>query len=309
MTESNFIFDGSTPPPPTGDNLINDTVGRSTLIGTEAADTFVMLADAEKDDIQGFDVTNDVIDISAWGASSLDDLWINQDGANQIIVFGDERIELRSFSDTLTESNFIFDGSTPPPPSGDNLINDTVGRSTLTGTETADTFVMLADAEKDDIQGFDVTNDVIDISAWGASSLDDLWVNQDGANQIIVFGDERIELRSFSDTLTESNFIFDGSTPPPPTGDNLINDIVGRSTLIGTEAADTFVMLADAEKDDIQGFDVTNDVIDISAWGASSLDDLWVNQDGANQIIVFGDERIELRSFSDTLTESDFIFS
>ena len=189
-----------------GDDTIQGGTGSDVLIGGNGSDTFVGKSNQGPDTVQDFVLGEDIVVLQYTSSDgSISEISFStfqeaqQAGINVADVNGGVLVswDIDGNAPNLFLAGLSSSDLPEPPPTGDNLINDTVGRSTLTGTEAADTFVMLADAEKDDIQGFDVTSDVIDISAWGASSLDDLWVNQDGANQIIVVGDERIELRSF----------------------------------------------------------------------------------------------------------------
>ncbi|KAG1649457.1 Iron-regulated protein FrpA [Nymphon striatum] len=103
-----------------GDDIFYDSTGREIMKGSGGADTFVLMAgDGHQDRVVSFQVGQDVLDISSWGASSIDDLNIYQfvsgsgNAQNRAIVeFNGESLSLHSFDPVniplLSNDDFIF---------------------------------------------------------------------------------------------------------------------------------------------------------------------------------------------------------
>ncbi len=95
-----------------GDDLLNDGAGSDLLIGGEGADTFLFVQDAAEDTIADFAADEDLIDVSAWGVTSFDDLDVAFAGSSSVTVsFEDETLVVEGEDlrlSTFTEDNFIF---------------------------------------------------------------------------------------------------------------------------------------------------------------------------------------------------------
>lgn len=83
-----------------------------TLVGFGGADTFVFQDGSGADIVNSFDVAEDFLDVSAWGATSLSDLFIGVVGSDTLIFSADVSDSITVAGVTnLTASNFIFDTS------------------------------------------------------------------------------------------------------------------------------------------------------------------------------------------------------
>ncbi|MEM7211997.1 MAG: hypothetical protein AAF479_08900 [Pseudomonadota bacterium] len=211
-----------------------ETAALDDLRGTDATEVFVLADDGQRDLIRNFDDTMDRLDVSAFGAQSLDDLTIiervRKDGSVSWIEIkdaeGTAEAILRFDSGPLTAARlqaeqFIFAGqdATSPVP-GMNLIEGTAIRDRLRGTDADDVFVMLDDGHRDLVRDFEDGTDLMDVSHL-ADRFEDLnirdlvrrdgtvsWVQIETAN-----GDPEIVVR-FTDgvydasRLTAEDFIF-----------------------------------------------------------------------------------------------------
>ena len=55
---------------------VHDNNGRNKLVGTSASEIFALRDDNKSDSLEGFEIGKDRLDVSAWGATSMDDLEI-----------------------------------------------------------------------------------------------------------------------------------------------------------------------------------------------------------------------------------------
>ncbi|MEL7469764.1 MAG: hypothetical protein AAFN27_15015 [Pseudomonadota bacterium] len=212
-----------------------ETAQRDDLRGTVAHEVFVLADDGERDLVREFDVAVDRLDVSSFGARSVDDLVITdlvrKDGSVSWVSIGDttgQSEAILRFADgapsaaALTAQNFIFtcpDNAMAAVPGmverqGTSALDD------LRGTEEAEIFAMTDDDVRDLVRNFADGEDMIDLSAI-ATGMEDLtirdlvrkngtvsWVeivDGDGDRELIVRfedGDHR------ADRLTEADFIF-----------------------------------------------------------------------------------------------------
>ncbi len=92
-----------------GDDTIEGGAGNDFMKGGRGADTFIFNAGDGQDVIRGFNVHEDVIDLSALGIDSIDDLDISGGRSTQIDLGDGNSIDLvRVNVDSLSEDNFIF---------------------------------------------------------------------------------------------------------------------------------------------------------------------------------------------------------
>lgn len=90
-----------------GNAGINDT-----LLGFGGHDTFVFQDGSGADTVNSFDVTEDQLDVSAWGATGLNDLFIGVVGGNTLIFSADASDSITVAGVTgLTAANFVFDSA------------------------------------------------------------------------------------------------------------------------------------------------------------------------------------------------------
>lgn len=219
-----------------GADRIFDGAGRDELQGGADADIFVFAADGEFDEIRDFQAGEDQIDLSAWGVTSYADLNLLQDNSHVRLTYQGEILEIKStLLSEVDAETFIFaeeasgtssdsgssgetsssdvnvtyneiigtdaddrDGTRLVGTDGADRIYDGAGSDELQGGAGADIFVFAADGEFDEIRDFQVGEDLIDVSAWGASSFADLTLIQDNSHVRLTYEGEILEIKSTS---------------------------------------------------------------------------------------------------------------
>ncbi|MEM7059706.1 MAG: hypothetical protein AAF557_19140 [Pseudomonadota bacterium] len=333
------------------DNL-GPTPGR--LSGTDANETFLFFNDESRDLVIGFDPANDLLDVSELEASSLDDLRLTNllggDGSIRWVQVtdreGDAEFIVR-FADSgatdkaaLTADKFVFTAGTPRPIDPEPLIQvlDNFFRDTFQGTEDAERFVLARDGDRDVIRDFNVVEDVLDVTALGAASLDDLALTElvNGSGEVrwvAIAGPEDVDeviVRFLNDTptsaaaLTADRFVFaDEPLVLPEPVSTIVNDTSGLDNLRGQSGPEIFAFGDDGQRDTLRDFDLGTDQIDVSAFGATGLGNLQIeNLIGGNGSVRWvqisdsaGDAELIVRFNSDqvlsadVLDDADFIFA
>ena len=217
---------------------------------------------------------------------------------------------------------------------GADRLEDGKGVDRMTGGADADTFVLAADRKPDIILDFEDGTDLIDIAAWGVLNFVELTVSDHVSGRVrIRYGDETIVVDDGARGLTASDFSADdfiftdpGAPLPVLTGtagnDKLIGtiaaeeiqDLAGADNLFGRGGADQFTMALDGQLDRIKDFQDGSDVIDVTAWGATSLGDLTLTQHTTGRVsVVHGSETLLVSDTARSLvvadvTADDFIF-
>lgn len=213
---------------------------------------------------------------------------------------------------------------------GSDRLADGAGKDNLTGGAGADVFAMVADGQADAIKDFDLTEDRIDLSAWGVSSLDQLTITQHASGKVIVrYGPEAMSVNDGAWTLaagalTAEHFVFadaggdlDRSTDIQGTAanDKLIGtglaerlfDGAGIDNLFGRGGADVFAMAADGRVDSIKDFERGLDRIDLTAWGVTGFAELDIQDHSSGKAILrYGAEILSINDGSWTLPASSF---
>lgn len=92
-----------------GNDILMDGAGIDTLVGGNGADVFVLSADGVRDEISGFRLGEDRIDLSAWARLySVDQLTITTQSDGARVRFGNEEIMLRTVNGvSLAYADFI----------------------------------------------------------------------------------------------------------------------------------------------------------------------------------------------------------
>ena len=210
----------------------------------------------------------------------------------------------------------------------DDLIDGLAKNDKYTGLGGADTFVMGA-GDRDKIWDYSIEDgDLIDVSAWGVQSFDELSITGRGRSITIRddIGGDRGKVRfddrdGRGDDLTADNFIFAPVEDLVLTGGRRFDRLEGRAgddqidggkgfnILTGNGGADTFI-IQNLSFNKITDFSVGEDRIDVSALGAEVLDDLSVRDNAFGTFV-----RAELGAVlivgvdEDELGDADFVFA
>ena len=324
-----------------------ETAAHADLIGTPAANVFVMFDDDERVKIRDFNLDDDVIDLTDFGSLTFDDItlanatrkdgsvsWVNVSGTN-----GDVIVQLRFDDETplnadeMTADNFVFSAI----PNDAEVINDTIARDNLRGTDAAERFVMLDDGQSDIVRDFEVGVDKFDVVNLNANSIDDLIISnltrKDGSISWVAIhdasGQREMQVRFTGEApldagaLGTDDFVF-SSEPSEPVEPYAIQlqDLDGRNKLRGTDAEEEFVMLGDGQSDIVFNFDVGVDKFEVTALDAQSFDDLTITNlyraDGSVSWISIadttGEREMQVRFAGDialdatALSADDFLF-
>ncbi len=209
------------------DDIIDGLGARDKYIGLGGADTFVM-GDGDNDKIRDFSFTDgDLIDVSAWGVQSFEELDIVGRG-RAVSIFDDishnrGRVKFDdrdARGDDLTAENFVFapvedlvltggrrfdrlEGR-----AGDDLIDGGRGFNVLTGNGGADTFVV-QNQSFNVVKDFEVGEDLIDVSALGVEDIGDLSIRDMAFGTLVrsKFGVAKL-VDVDADDLSETDFVF-----------------------------------------------------------------------------------------------------
>lgn len=91
-------------------------------------------------------------------------------------------------------------------------------------------------------------------------------------------------------------------------GNDKLFDGDGKDNMFGGEGTDTFVMAADGTVDSIKDFEASQDILDLSAWGVTSIDALHfraIDRGQGKLIVSYEDESLTLASRSGAVLEAD----
>ena len=335
-----------------GNDVITSGTRKNILAGNAGADTFVFGTGSNEDVVKDFTVGEDILDVSGWGATSLADLTLDDSSGKVYVSFGSDSVRLDGITSVadLTDADFVFAQDTGP--TGDGTITGTSGNDIIDGTFSGDPEGDVVTDNGDTIDGGHGDDDIYDgagaDTVFGGDGKDDFFAG-DGAdhydggasNQDVVHyttspggltvdltdtsnstgiatgdsyvGIERITGSDFDDVLIGDGIVrhlYGGD------GNDIIMDAAGSNYLRGGNGADTFVFGADGGNDRIYDFELGVDTIDVSAWGATSLDDLNIYENsGRLEVQLKSDlsERIQLdgldQTHVDSFGASDFVFA
>lgn len=207
---------------------------------------------------------------------------------------------------------------------GDDILIDGAGVDNMTGGDGADTFRLTADSATDVIRDFENGIDLIDVSALGIVSFDQLTTEVWGTGKVLVRGArEKLIIDDGTQTLNLADidaldFIFAADTVNTITGtdqgeklygtinDDAIHDLGGTDALFGRAGADTFVLSADGARDHVKDYQDGIDLLDISAWTGVTYDVLaFKNLNGGKVQITYGNEQLYVMNSTRDLTMSD----
>ena len=310
--------------------------------------------DGHQDQIRDFEVGEDRIDISAWGVSDFDDLVITPRNATSgaIVTYGDESIRLdglaQSDIDAISASDFILvpevepsgtialsgteasdiiglgyidasgteysnAGHTIYAGSGSDTVHDGAGDDVVYGGDGQDRF--FAGAGADHYDGGAHHNDEVLYHQSSTGLTIDM---TDASNSTgVAAGDTFVGIERIKGTNYDDVIILAGSTAVNDArgGDDLIIDGDGLNTMRGGAGADTFQFTAgDGHQDRIDDFTIGEDIIDVSAWGMSGVDEFEItaHSSGNGVVLTHGDDNIRLLGLTvndaNTMTDSDFVF-
>lgn len=340
ITRFEFALDGGM--------AVQDRAGVDDLFGTAASDVFVLAADGVADAVRDFDAAMDRLDVSAFGATGMDELSIREiyrtDGSVSWIGIGGgsgtEEVVLRFDDDAqsagrLRSDHFVFAGEHAPaaasPPA---WVMDGEGLDRMRGTSDSEIFVMADDGLRDLIRDFDVDRDVLDVSALGARDIGELeirdLVRKDGSVSWVEVSDLSGEAEMIlrfdqgelsADRLSEANFLFSDNPEPWEPEIVEIADTGARDDLRGTQAVEVFYMQDDGQRDLVRNFEDEVDLIDVSRvateFGELTIRNL-VRKDGSVSWIEVsdgdGEPELILRfsggaQDAERLSAEDFIFA
>lgn len=211
---------------------------------------------------------------------------------------------------TLNGKDTIFDGF------GNDLVEGGADRDQFYAGAGADTYVGGAGRDQILYGGQSALHEIQFGEIWLADQgivIDAV----DGSNSTgIAAGDvlqdiERLFATSGSDTIQAASGmqVFGGL------GDDIIGDATGSERLIGGEGADQFSLGSDQQMDRIGDFVIGEDMLDISAWGATSFDQLSFSSDGkgARIFIQYEGEILRLDGYTEDdipgFSTVDFVFA
>jgi Ca2+-binding RTX toxin-like protein len=207
-------------------DLLVDKESGDLLLGGAGSDIFQLSGDGSRDKILDFEDGVDLIDISAWGVASLDELVVAQRGGSSLLIgSGPNSAVLQSATGSIAVADlgadsFVFASGTTTGEtitgtadrdrlegtSGDDVIDGGLNRDFLTGGAGADIFVAGTDAF-DVVLDFFENVDRIDVSAWGATGFGDLAFTQLRAGVVSISdGTDTIRVAAGDREITGSDF-------------------------------------------------------------------------------------------------------
>ena len=210
---------------------------------------------------------------------------------------------------------------------GDDVLIDGAGKDIYTGGAGADKFVLSADNRSDAILDFEDGTDLIDVSAWGVTDFNDLTLTDHHSGRVFVrHGKEVVVVDDGarglnSSDFTAADFVLAPGGGPAETltgtsgndklvGTNAaeaIEDLAGSDALFGRGGADVFVLALDGVVDTVKDFELGQDLVDISAWGATGFGDLTLTDHSSGKVfLTYEDELLVIHDAARSLVASDY---
>ncbi len=176
----------------------------------------------------------------------------------------------------------------------------------------------LSDARRDSTWVEDISLALTNTGHYGdaayiiGSDFDDRLRGNNAGDTIEGFeGNDWIKGRGGDDRLLggDGNDLIEGGW-----GDDTLYDGAGSDELDGGWGDDVFVLALDGQTDEITDFDEGNDLIDVSAWGVTSVNQLSMTQTGWGELtITHGSETLVVQSDGAwpwlSLESNDFLFA
>lgn len=305
-----------------GNSTVNGGAGNDWMMGLSNNDTYAFEDGSGQDTIDRFTSGNSVVDVSALGITSFNELDITDTVDGALITFSPGNSVLFTGLEAayLTEAHFIF-GTLPPPPSDEVVLNEITGSGQFGGTDLADLITGSIGDDKinahdgdDEIHG-GAGKDVLtghggDDLIYGGTGNDNLYGREGndtldgGANNDKLMGGDGDDLLLGGD----GNDKLWGDA-----GNDTLNGGTGKDDLTGGTGADVFVFDSSSKIGRIMDFEDGIDQIDLTGLadaGITRFDMLSLVQSGSMAIVsLSGSNRIELMNTDITdLDASDFIF-
>ncbi|MEM1297815.1 MAG: hypothetical protein AAGH68_00955 [Pseudomonadota bacterium] len=326
--------------------VLRDADGVQDFRLNTGSEIVVLGDDGDRDLVRDFQVGIDRLDISALGIAEFSDLqiverlrsdgsvsWIEvQDrlgGAEVALRFADGPLN----GDRLEAESFIFAAEAAPGPI-DPGGPDGIGFDDIRATDAGEVFRLADDGVRDLLRGFELGQDLLDVSLWGAVDIADLdivnLVRKSGTVSWVQISDRAGEAELAirftgapldAENLTAAHFVFADEAGPPPETPRVV-DGAGFDDLRGKLGAEVFQMADDGIRDVVRGFELGVDQLDLRALGAEDMSDITLTdirrKDGSVNWIEVRDASGEaefLLRFWDTssqsasqLTADDIIF-
>ena len=356
-----------------GNDTLQDAAGHQTFNGGSGNDTFAFVAgDGHQDRVEDFTIGEDILDLSAWGVTSLNDVGfdiyerVNGQGQLQgdlIVEFNGESIQLQGLTQAdiagLDASHFVFgDPVDPPDPNpfagatidgtgGDDRIDaafvDVDGESISGGGQIilagAGSDLIYDGAGDDTVDGgagrdYFYAGDGADAYEGGGTERDEVFYTTstsgltidmtDASNSTgIAAGDTFSNIEFLYGSEFDDVIIMDTQRAFGRGGNDVLQDGAGFQVFNGGSGNDTFVFIAgDGHRDRVEDFTIGEDMLDLSAWGVTSLNDAGfniyerVNGQGQLQgdlIVEFNGESVQLQGLTQIdiagIDASHFLFA
>jgi len=323
-----------------GDDHIISGTRNHILDGGLGSDTFFFNVGSGDDKIRNFNIAEDKVDVSNWGVESLADLNATQSGNNVLLSYGDDSILLTNISVLdVTENNVVHLNTVDPTFLLGTDGNDTIDETFIdVNTNTINDNGQTIEAGDGDDRIYDGAGDD---EIFGGAGRDRFYAGEgansydggEGKHDTVYYdratGDIVVDLLDSTnnegiaagDTYTMIEAIFGSSHNDTIIGDGIVFKLYGRGgddditsgsrrNIIDVGSGDNIVRLIDdTGYDRIKSFDVNDDRLDVTAWGATSFGELSFDNQTGYTDLYYDDERIRLDGVSGVdFTSDNFLF-
>ncbi|WP_147126481.1 hypothetical protein [Shimia ponticola] len=213
--------------------------------------------------------------LEEWSGTSGNDVM----DANFIDADGTSRSDLGQYIDAGDGNNRVYDGA------GDDVVVAGSGKDKFFAGAGADSYD--GGGGRNDLVDYRLSSEGLTINAIEASASTGIAAGDTFTNVEKIFGTD------FDDIIVLGSGV---TTARGGEGNDIIFDSDARDFMTGADGVDTFVFGAgDGQRDVIWDFEQGTDLIDISAWGVASFDDLTITAKKSDRwIVTYNDEQLEV---------------
>jgi len=196
---------------PPGGGIVQDSLRRDQIFGSDEADIFALRRDGKRDTIHDFQDGIDLIDITAFNVTFAEVFIKQVDTYSYVFEIRGEKTKINfrppgpdDAPIALSADDFIFAPGAAPP--SINIINSTYGPDVLYGTGRPDIFKMNPDDNRDVIRRFELGKDKIDIATFDTSFGDLVFETVRPGRVRVHFDTEVLVIIDASKTFTHEDF-------------------------------------------------------------------------------------------------------